>query len=155
MSYASCHKLNTNWSFQPHMIPRGSYQKGIKPPALDCEVKWWSDGSLERWRSIQYLWDELEWCFRFRTNHPASGPDLSKALRSECNQVSTAMFQYVMEFLPEEQKLLLQQRGTKLPYSFISEVILDDGNDGKSLRHMPKIIFNCCVDVQWVFLHVN
>ena len=46
---------------------------------------------------IEHLWDELERRLRVRPNRPKSVPDLTNALIAEWKQVSSAIFQQLVE----------------------------------------------------------
>ena len=60
---------------------------------------------------IKHLWDELERRLRARPNHPTSVPDLTNVLVAECKQISTAMFQHLVESLPKRVEAVIAVKG--------------------------------------------
>ena len=64
----------------------------------------------------EYLWNELEHRLRARPNRPTSVPNFTNALVAEWKQVPTAMFQHLVESLPEEWRLLIATKGRRIPY---------------------------------------
>ena len=63
---------------------------------------------------IEHLWDELEHRLRAKPNRPTSVPYLTNALVVEWKQLTTAMFQHLVESLPRRVEAVIAAKGDQL-----------------------------------------